>query len=252
MFVFGHSSGAALALEATARGLAITKLALYEPPFIVDDSRPPLPKDYVTQLTELVSAGRRGDAVEFFLTKAVGLPVDVVAEMRNAPMWQAMEDLAHTLAYDGTIMGDTMSGNPLPTEWAASVTVPTLVMDGEKSDAWQRNAVQALADILPMRSTAPWKVRTTAQRRRSSLPCWRSSSPPETALGREPRRDDDRRIGACECRRSARPPSSCASVDAGSATGAASDRTARPKMERTPGRAPSETTQGPLAKQQPQ
>ena len=34
-FVFGHSSGAALALEAAARGLPVTKLALYEPPFIV-------------------------------------------------------------------------------------------------------------------------------------------------------------------------------------------------------------------------
>src|SRR5205823_8608687 len=77
--VFGHSSGAALALEAAARGLAITKLALYEPPFIVDDSRPPLPGDYVTQLTALLSSGRRGDAVAFFMTTAVGLPIAEVA-----------------------------------------------------------------------------------------------------------------------------------------------------------------------------
>ena len=63
-FVCGFSSGAALALAAAARGLAITKLALYEPPFIVDDSRPPLPRDFATQLTELVSSGRRGDAAE--------------------------------------------------------------------------------------------------------------------------------------------------------------------------------------------
>src|SRR4051812_9346948 len=31
-FVFGHSSGAVLALEAAKRGLAIPKLAIYEPP----------------------------------------------------------------------------------------------------------------------------------------------------------------------------------------------------------------------------
>src|SRR5438552_7726832 len=82
-FVFGHSSGAVLALEA-ARRLAtkITKLAVYEPPFIVDDSRPPLPEDYVTQLTELVSSGRRSEAVEYFMTKAVGVPVQEVAQMR--------------------------------------------------------------------------------------------------------------------------------------------------------------------------
>ncbi len=49
-FVFGHSSGAVLALEA-ARLLPnkITKLALYEPPFIIDDSRPPAPEDYAAQ-----------------------------------------------------------------------------------------------------------------------------------------------------------------------------------------------------------
>src|ERR671933_2647108 len=56
-FVFGHSSGAALALEAAARGLTITKLALYEPPFMVGDGGPRPPADHATQLAELVSAG---------------------------------------------------------------------------------------------------------------------------------------------------------------------------------------------------
>jgi pimeloyl-ACP methyl ester carboxylesterase len=148
-FVVGVSSGAVLALDAAARGLAITKLALYEPPFIVDDSRPPLPDDYVSQLNVLVSAGRRGDAVEYFMTQAVGLPAEFVAPMRLEPFWPALEAVAHTLAYDGTIMGDTMSGNPLPAERWASVTVPTLVIDGGASDAFMHHGAQALADILP-------------------------------------------------------------------------------------------------------
>jgi pimeloyl-ACP methyl ester carboxylesterase len=147
--VFGHSSGAALALEAAARGLPITKLALYEPPFIVDDSRPPLPSDFVTRLIELVSAARRGDAVEYFLTTGPGVPADVVAEMRDAPYWPAMEKVAHTLAYDVIVMGDRMSGSPLPIERWASVTMPALVMDGGASPAWARNAVRELADVLP-------------------------------------------------------------------------------------------------------
>jgi hypothetical protein len=53
------------------------------------------------------------------------------------------------LPYDAAIMGDNMSGKPLPDEWGASVTVPTLVMDGGESPAWQRNSARALADILP-------------------------------------------------------------------------------------------------------
>src|SRR5438552_8556454 len=76
-FVFGHSSGAVLALEA-ARLLPtkITKLAVYEPPFIVDDSRPPVPENYVTRLTELISSGRRGEAVEYYMTRALRVPVE--------------------------------------------------------------------------------------------------------------------------------------------------------------------------------
>ena len=148
-FVFGHSSGAVLALEAAAHGLSITRLALYEPPFIVDDSRPPVPKDYVEQLNALVSAGRRGDAVEFFMTKAVGVPAEVVAQMQNMPMWANMENMAHTLAYDGEIMGDNMAGKPLRARQWASIAAPTLVMDGGASEYWARNAVQALADALP-------------------------------------------------------------------------------------------------------
>ncbi|HEY3023041.1 MAG TPA: alpha/beta hydrolase [Actinomycetota bacterium] len=147
--VFGHSSGAVLALEGAVRGLPITKLALYEPPFIVDDSRPLLPEDYERRLTELISSGRRGDAVELFMTAAVGVPPEMVAQMRNSPMWPAMEALAHTLPYDGAIMGDTMNGNPASMKRWASVTVSTLAMDGGASPEWARNAVRALVEVLP-------------------------------------------------------------------------------------------------------
>jgi pimeloyl-ACP methyl ester carboxylesterase len=148
--MFGHSSGAVLALEA-ARTFPgrVTKLALYEPPFVVDGIRPPLPADYVTRLDELVSADRRGDAVEYFMMTGPGVPAEVVAGMRHEPFWPSLESVAHTLAYDGAIMGDTMGGSPAPLRRWASVTVTTLLMDGGASPDWQRNAVQSLADILP-------------------------------------------------------------------------------------------------------
>lgn len=148
-FVFGHSSGAALALEAAARSLPVTKLALYEPPFIVDDGHEPLPDDYVERLTDLAASGRRGDAVEYFLTSGPGVPPEVVAGMRNEPFWPAMEKIAHTLAYDGAVMGDLMSGRPLPADRWASMAIPTLVLDGDQSPAWARNSVGALAEVLP-------------------------------------------------------------------------------------------------------
>jgi pimeloyl-ACP methyl ester carboxylesterase len=143
-FVYGTSSGGALAFEAAASGLAIKKLALWEPPYILDESRRP-PADTARTYTELVSAGRRGEAVEYFMGKVVGLPPEFVAQARNAPWWPAQEALAHTLAYDATIMGDYS----LPTERLASVTTPTLVIDGGASFPWMGETAQALADVLP-------------------------------------------------------------------------------------------------------
>ena len=149
VFVFGHSSGGALALEGAIHGLPIARLALYEPPFIVDDSRPPVPRDYVDRVRELVAADRRGDAVEYFMTAAVGVPPELVAQMREMPMWPRMEALAHTIAYDGEVMDGHMWGAPLPASWVAPVTIPTLVMDGGASPDWARNSVRQLASILP-------------------------------------------------------------------------------------------------------
>ncbi len=148
-FVLGGSSGAVLALEAAARGLAIPRLALYEPPFIVDGTRPPLPANYVARVRDLVADGRRGEAVEYFMTAAVGIPPEVMPQVRSAPMWPALEAAAHTLAYDGMLMGDHMGGHPLPVEQWATVTMPVLAMDGGASPLWARNAVQALVHVLP-------------------------------------------------------------------------------------------------------
>jgi pimeloyl-ACP methyl ester carboxylesterase len=61
-FVFGHSSGAVLAVNAAARGLPIKKLALYEAPLIVDQSRPSTVDDWA-EMGAFSAAGRRGDAV---------------------------------------------------------------------------------------------------------------------------------------------------------------------------------------------
>lgn len=148
-FVHGHSSGAVLALETASRLPGnITKLSLYEPPLIVDDSRPPPPSDYVQQITTLLSQDRRGDAVAFFMTDVVGTPPEALAQMRSAPSWPAMEALAHTLPYDGAVLGDLMSGGPLPAgRW--SMTEPVLVMDGGASPPWIRTSARSLAENLP-------------------------------------------------------------------------------------------------------
>ena len=143
--VFGYSSGAMLALQAAARGLKITKLALYEPPFNPDDSYPALRMDLADRLTALVAAGRRGDAVELFQTEGVGIPPEVVAQLRHAPFRPGLEAIAHTLVYDATIIGD----RSIPTDLVASVTAPALVLCGEQSPPFLRDGARAVAEALP-------------------------------------------------------------------------------------------------------
>lgn len=146
--LYGHSSGAVLALDAVVAGLPVTKLALYEPPFIVDDSRS-LPGDYRKRLAELVAEDRRGDAVEYFMTVAVGLPPENVAGLRQAPHWAGFEAVAHTLPYDAELMEGTLDSRPLPTDRWPGVTVPVLIGDGGASAQQMHSAADALAELLP-------------------------------------------------------------------------------------------------------
>lgn len=146
-YIYGISSGAVLALEAARRLPTLTKLAMYEPPFIVDDSRPPRARDYVEQLDTMVAEGRRGDAAVYFMTEAAGIPAEFAAGMREQPFFPAVEALAHTIAYDGRVMGDTMDGGPLPAEWAGFAG-SALVVDGGNTP-WINAGAVALAGLLP-------------------------------------------------------------------------------------------------------
>jgi pimeloyl-ACP methyl ester carboxylesterase len=142
-FLWGSSSGAVLALIA-AESVPVTKLALWEPPF-VPEGVPRPPEDQVSQYETMIAEGRRSDAVEYFMTKVIGMPPEVVAGARSQPWWGATEALAHTLAYDARIMGDYT----IPNDLVASVKVPTLVIAGGADFPWMRQTAETLAAALP-------------------------------------------------------------------------------------------------------
>jgi pimeloyl-ACP methyl ester carboxylesterase len=141
--VFGNSSGAVLALLAAAAGLRIPRLAVWDPPFMVDPDAPRRQREYLTNLTELLAAGRRGDAMALFMT-FIGLPQEMIAGMRHAPMWPGMEAIAPTLVYDAKVMGDSTVPAGL-----ASVRVPTLILTGGNSGVWADTAAEALTAAMP-------------------------------------------------------------------------------------------------------
>jgi pimeloyl-ACP methyl ester carboxylesterase len=143
--VFGNCSGGALALEAVARGLEITGLALFEPPYIVPGTRN-RPADYNTHLAALLAADRKAEALEWFMREDVVLPEEHITMVRNSPMWTPLLELAPSLNYDAAVLGDCVIPAP---GWLASITVPTLVVDGENSNSWAKEAVRVLAETLP-------------------------------------------------------------------------------------------------------
>lgn len=143
--VYGHSSGALLALEAAHAGLPISKLALYEAPLVLGEGRTPLPENLVERLRSLSGAAERSEAVALFLTRAVGIPEDAVEQMKFLPNWPSLTALAHTLSHDAELARDPHT----VLSRARSLTTPALVLDGTQSPAWLRLAVEKLSAALP-------------------------------------------------------------------------------------------------------
>ncbi|HXB12713.1 MAG TPA: alpha/beta hydrolase [Bacteroidia bacterium] len=141
----GFSSGAALVLNAAAKGLNIKKTVLYEAPYVMNQGGHNPPKDTEAQLKQLVASGRMGDAVKFFMKDMVGMPAFFPAIMSLLPVWSKLKSVAHTLPYDAAILGDFT----IPVVMAATVITPALVVGGEKSPIGLRNAVIKLAEAMP-------------------------------------------------------------------------------------------------------
>ena len=148
-FVYGKSSGAALALQAAASlGGKVTKLALYEAPYSEAAGAADEWRAFTSKLDKLIAADNRTDAVTSFM-KFVGAPDEAIAGMKASDAWPAMVAMAPTLAYDNAVLGDDRS---VPVAVAAKVKVPTLVMDGGASletMPFMRTSADKLGKAIP-------------------------------------------------------------------------------------------------------
>jgi len=145
--LYGHSSGGCLALEATvALGGKVKKLAMYEAPYNDEPSAQKTWREYLRNLSDALASDRRGDAAALFMA-LVGIPAAQIEGMRHAPFWAGMEAIAPTLAYDHTaIMGEN---GTIPTERAARVHVPTLVMNGGSGAPFMLDTARTLGHVIP-------------------------------------------------------------------------------------------------------
>lgn len=141
--VFGHSSGASIALRAAAAGVPLAALAAYEAPFATQDTPAP-PTDPADHIRELVRGGRRDEAVRFWMADVTNMPAEMVAQLVGAPWAKEMGALAHTLPYDLAV-----SAGGVPAAELAKISVPVLVLGGADSPGWFRHSVASQADAIP-------------------------------------------------------------------------------------------------------
>lgn len=187
--IFGVSSGGALALEAAAATPGITKAAVYEVPFIVDDSRSPV-EDYEGHSKKLVQEGKLDELMMQYLPQVFGMledngeqalqeqPADQDASAdqgqntteeqaqgaqtegddqaqdagMNEDMMKATYAILPTIPYDASFVGEFMKGKPLSSDYWAKVKVPVLVSNGGEAAQWFHNSADALAKVLPQAS----------------------------------------------------------------------------------------------------
>jgi pimeloyl-ACP methyl ester carboxylesterase len=142
-YLYGVSSGAALALQTAAKlgSAKVSKLAMYEPPYGQQ------PRDFTAQkdsVTALVRTGQPGDAAAYFLS-AIGTPPKVLEGMKTSPDWEAIKKIDFTLAYDYDVLGD----GQVPEDIVKAITIPTLVMAGEKSMDFMHSTATRMANLTP-------------------------------------------------------------------------------------------------------
>jgi pimeloyl-ACP methyl ester carboxylesterase len=143
VYLYGVSSGAALSLHATGKlGAAkVEKLAIFEPPYgqgkeVFDRQK--------QGVNERIKNGKPGDAAAFFLS-AIGTPPEALEKIKTSPAWRTIEKIDFTLGYDYQILGD----GAIPRDLVKTITIPTLVMVGEKSMDFMHATAEQLAKLMP-------------------------------------------------------------------------------------------------------
>ena len=141
--MFGHSSGAAIALRAAAAGLQVAGIVAYEAPFL-NEGTPRSAVDPAEHIRELVGFGRRREAVAFWMSDVVHLPDEMLAQMEGAPWVAALEPLTPTLPYDLAV-----ADGGVPASELARIIAPVLIRGGKNSPGWFQRSVAEQAAATP-------------------------------------------------------------------------------------------------------
>jgi pimeloyl-ACP methyl ester carboxylesterase len=142
-YLYGVSSGGALSLRAAAKLGAgkVQILAIFEVPYGQGKEVFDKQKEGVN---ERIKNGKPGDAAAFFLSQ-IGTPREALQKMKSSPAWRTFENIDFTLNYDYQVLGD----GAIPRDIVKTITIPTLVMVGEKGMEFMHATAEQLATLIP-------------------------------------------------------------------------------------------------------
>jgi pimeloyl-ACP methyl ester carboxylesterase len=144
--LYGHSSGAALAIAAAVKlRKQVARLAIYEAPYSLNADTRKAAEEYYASLTAALASGDNGEAVALFI-RSVGVSDAQLQALRQMPMWKGLEKLAPTLVYDSEVLG---KGHALPEALLSRVRTPTIVMHGGAGSPAMRDAALAISEAIP-------------------------------------------------------------------------------------------------------
>jgi pimeloyl-ACP methyl ester carboxylesterase len=146
--VLGHSFGGLLSLEAALLTDQIERLILYEPH--VPDIIPAPPPILLYQIQALIDTGELESAMELFLREVACIPDHELDFYRNMPLWEARIPQATTIPREMLV---DRSYRFEPGRFAG-LNLPSMLLLGEDSPAFARQAVEAVAAALSHSSIA--------------------------------------------------------------------------------------------------
>lgn len=141
----GFSSGACLTLEAAAAHLPLTRIAFYEPPYMVGPKARKVPATYREDIQRLVAGGKHGDAVAYFMTKLIGMPSIFLLPMKFSKMWPTLSAQAPSLPFDM----EAVNGFAPPEARLKGIDVPALAIYGGKTMPVLKDSTSLCSRLIP-------------------------------------------------------------------------------------------------------
>ena len=142
--LYGHSSGAVLALHAAhSLGDRVEGVVLYDASWVADDDEAASYATLRAEVDRLLTRGQHRRALQCFLI-GIGMPRAFAVLLPAMPGWRRLRALAPTLRYDMAL-----TASPPPLDIAAAITVTVHVITGERSPRELHRVASAVAGAIP-------------------------------------------------------------------------------------------------------